>query len=349
MSDEGKLFVGGLCFDTDETSLEEAFSKYGNIAKVDVVRDRETRRSRGFGFVTFENPEDAKDAMAAMNGKSVDGRMIRVDEAGKSGGRSDRGGGGGFRGGSGGFRGSSGGFRGGRGRGVEGKVVMVAALGDPTETAMTAMVRRMSDEGKLFVGGLSFDTNEQSLEDVFSKYGQISEVVVIKDRETQRSRGFGFVTFENPDEAKDAMQAMNGKSLDGRQIRVDQAGKSGGPAVDSEGARRAAEEVEEDTSVEAEVVVVEEVVESGDMAVDVTTTEVEAHTDQTEATTTKTERKVEDTEIVLEVMRVAGRTEASGCLVWARPLVWPGPSPGPAAPQHFKSSETDHVDKSSPG
>ncbi|XP_071782115.1 cold-inducible RNA-binding protein B-like isoform X2 [Centroberyx gerrardi] len=85
-----------------------------------------------------------------------------------------------------------------------------------------------SDEGKLFVGGLSFDTTEQSLEDVFSKYGQISEVVVIKDRETQRSRGFGFVTFENPDEAKDAMMAMNGKSLDGRQIRVDQAGKSSG-------------------------------------------------------------------------------------------------------------------------
>ncbi|KAK6467456.1 cold-inducible RNA-binding protein B-like isoform X1 [Huso huso] len=86
----------------------------------------------------------------------------------------------------------------------------------------------MSDEGKLFVGGLSFDTNEQGLEDVFAKYGQISEVVVIKDRDTQRSRGFGFVTFENPDDAKDAMMAMNGKSVDGRQIRVDQAGKSGG-------------------------------------------------------------------------------------------------------------------------
>lgn len=94
-----------------------------------------------------------------------------------------------------------------------------------------------SDEGKLFVGGLSFDTNEQSLEQVFSKYGQISEgaagagsaewgcgregwvltpdfscaVVVVKDRETQRSRGFGFVTFENIDDAKDAMMAMNGK------------------------------------------------------------------------------------------------------------------------------------------
>ncbi|TRY81755.1 hypothetical protein DNTS_031667 [Danionella cerebrum] len=110
MSDEGKLFIGGLSYDTTEQSLEDAFSKYGTIAKVDVIRDRETDRSRGFGFVTFENPEDAKDAMAAMNGKSVDGRMIRVDEAGKSGGRS-----GGFRGGSrGGGRGF---FRGGRGRG----------------------------------------------------------------------------------------------------------------------------------------------------------------------------------------------------------------------------------------
>lgn len=87
-------------------------------------------------------------------------------------------------------------------------------------------VTMASDEGKLFVGGLSFDTNEQSLEQVFSKYGQISEVVVVKDRETQRSRGFGFVTFENIDDAKDAMMAMNGKSVDGRQIRVDQAGKS---------------------------------------------------------------------------------------------------------------------------
>ncbi|XP_063311620.1 cold-inducible RNA-binding protein B-like isoform X2 [Pelobates fuscus] len=86
----------------------------------------------------------------------------------------------------------------------------------------------MCDDGKLFVGGLSFDTNEDNLQTVFAKYGPISEVVVVKDRETQRSRGFGFVTFENPEDAKDAMLALNGKSVDGRQIRVDQAGKSSG-------------------------------------------------------------------------------------------------------------------------
>uniref|UniRef100_UPI00398EBF8B cold-inducible RNA-binding protein B-like n=1 Tax=Pristiophorus japonicus TaxID=55135 RepID=UPI00398EBF8B len=86
----------------------------------------------------------------------------------------------------------------------------------------------MSEEGKLFIGGLNFDTDEQALEEVFSKYGQISEVRVIKDRDTQTSRGFGFITFENPDDANDALQAMNGKSIDGRQIRVDHAEKKSG-------------------------------------------------------------------------------------------------------------------------
>uniref|UniRef100_A0A8D2JNW2 Cold-inducible RNA-binding protein n=1 Tax=Sciurus vulgaris TaxID=55149 RepID=A0A8D2JNW2_SCIVU len=80
-----------------------------------------------------------------------------------------------------------------------------------------------SEEGKLFVGGLNFNTDEQALEDHFSSFGPISEVVVVKDRETQRSRGFGFITFTNPERASDAMKAMNGESLDGRQIRVDHA------------------------------------------------------------------------------------------------------------------------------
>lgn len=86
----------------------------------------------------------------------------------------------------------------------------------------------MTEEGKLFVGGLNFETDEQSLEDVFSKYGQISEVKVIKDKDTMTSRGFGFITFENPEDARDALQAMNGKSLDGRQIRVGHAEKKSG-------------------------------------------------------------------------------------------------------------------------
>merc|ERR1711970_173258 len=117
MSDEGKLFIGGLSFETNEESLAAAFGKYGTIEKVDVIRDKETGRSRGFGFVKYDNAEDAKDALEAMNGKTLDGRAIRVDEAGK-GGRSRGGFGSGPRGGRfSGSRGRGGGYNGDRGYG----------------------------------------------------------------------------------------------------------------------------------------------------------------------------------------------------------------------------------------
>uniref|UniRef100_A0A8C8E1U5 Cold inducible RNA binding protein a n=1 Tax=Oryzias sinensis TaxID=183150 RepID=A0A8C8E1U5_9TELE len=115
MSDEGKLFIGGLSFETNEDSLAAAFGKYGTIEKVDVIRDKETGRSRGFGFVKYDNVEDAKDALDAMNGKTLDGRAIRVDEAGK-GGRARGGFSSGPRGG-GRFSGSRGGYNSDRGYG----------------------------------------------------------------------------------------------------------------------------------------------------------------------------------------------------------------------------------------
>nr|XP_029133216.1 cold-inducible RNA-binding protein isoform X2 [Labrus bergylta] len=113
MSDEGKLFVGGLNFDTGEDALAAAFSKYGTIEKVDVIRDKETGKSRGFGFVKYDNIEDAKDAMTGMDGKVIDGRTIRVDAAGKSG--RPRGGFSSGRGSGGGGRFGSNRGRGGRG------------------------------------------------------------------------------------------------------------------------------------------------------------------------------------------------------------------------------------------
>ncbi|NP_001280087.1 cold-inducible RNA-binding protein B-like [Callorhinchus milii] len=93
----------------------------------------------------------------------------------------------------------------------------------------------MSEERKLFVGGLNFNTEEQSLEEVFSEYGQVSEVRIIRDRDTGTSRGFGFVTFESPDDAQDALTSMNGRSLEGRQIRVDRAEKKSGDRGGSRG------------------------------------------------------------------------------------------------------------------
>ncbi|XP_054940995.1 RNA-binding protein 3-like [Physeter macrocephalus] len=82
-----------------------------------------------------------------------------------------------------------------------------------------------SEEGKLFMGGLNFNNDEQVLEDHFSSFRPISEMAVVKDWETQRSWGFGFITFTNPEHVSDAMRAMNGESLDGHQIHVDHVGK----------------------------------------------------------------------------------------------------------------------------
>ena len=74
---------------------------------------------------------------------------------------------------------------------------------------------------KLFVGSLSWDTNDMGLRDAFATHGEISEAVVITDRDSGRSRGFGFVTFEDDEAADKAVAALNGTELDGRTIRVD--------------------------------------------------------------------------------------------------------------------------------
>lgn len=76
-----KLFVGGLPFATTDDELRDAFAAHGTVASATVVRDRDTGRSKGFGFVEFENDEEGKAAQAAMNGSDLGGRNISVDEA----------------------------------------------------------------------------------------------------------------------------------------------------------------------------------------------------------------------------------------------------------------------------
>jgi RNA recognition motif-containing protein len=74
---------------------------------------------------------------------------------------------------------------------------------------------------KLFVGSLSWNTDDQQLREAFAAFGEVSEAVVITDRNSGRSRGFGFVTFENDEEADKAIEGLNNSELDGRTIRVD--------------------------------------------------------------------------------------------------------------------------------
>ncbi|RJO63524.1 MAG: RNA-binding protein [Myxococcales bacterium] len=93
---QNKLYVGGLSWNTNNASLEQAFSSFGQITEANVIADRETGRSRGFGFVTFANEEDAKKALS-LNGTQLDGREIKVNFAEDKPRRDDRGGGGGGR------------------------------------------------------------------------------------------------------------------------------------------------------------------------------------------------------------------------------------------------------------
>ncbi|HZP55413.1 MAG TPA: RNA-binding protein [Candidatus Saccharimonadales bacterium] len=76
-----KLFVGGLPFSTTDDELKELFAAHGAVASATVVRDRETGRSKGFGFVEFENDEEGKAAQTALNGTEFGGRTISVDMA----------------------------------------------------------------------------------------------------------------------------------------------------------------------------------------------------------------------------------------------------------------------------
>lgn len=76
-----KLFVGSLPWSVDDNKLRELFSQYGEVLKADVVKDRETGRSRGFGFVEMSDDKAADEAIKALNGSDMDGRKIVVNEA----------------------------------------------------------------------------------------------------------------------------------------------------------------------------------------------------------------------------------------------------------------------------
>lgn len=108
-----KLFVAGLPYDMDDAELMEIFEKFGETTSAKVAIDRETGKSRGFGFVEMTNDEEAREAIEMLKDIAFGKKQLIVKEADESGGRGGSGGGGGYRGGSGG----GGGYRGGQGGG----------------------------------------------------------------------------------------------------------------------------------------------------------------------------------------------------------------------------------------
>ncbi|XP_055845940.1 RNA-binding protein Musashi homolog Rbp6 isoform X3 [Episyrphus balteatus] len=145
-SSKRKMFVGGLSWQTSPESLRDYFSRFGEISEAMVMKDPTTRRSRGFGFVTFSDPASV-DKVLAQGTHELDGKKI------------------------------------------DPKVAF-------PRRAHPKMVTRTK---KIFVGGLSAPTTLEDVKSYFEQFGPIEDAMLMFDKQTNRHRGFGFVTFQSED------------------------------------------------------------------------------------------------------------------------------------------------------
>ncbi|KAI4349144.1 hypothetical protein L6164_009776 [Bauhinia variegata] len=193
-----KLFVGNLPFSVDSAQLADLFGNAGNVEMVEVIYDKTTGRSRGFGFVTMSSTEEVEAAAQQFNGYELHGRALRVNYGPPPPRRENSS-----------FRGSRGGpFSDARRenssfRGSRGGPVSDAGFGN-----------------RVHVGNLGWGVDHLTLESLFREQGKVLEAKVVYDRESGRSRGFGYVTYTSAEEVNNAIESLNGVDLDGRAIRV---------------------------------------------------------------------------------------------------------------------------------
>lgn len=174
---------------TDEPQLRSVFGAFGAVTDVFLPMERGTSRPRGFGFVTLSTRQAAEDAIAKMDQSQLDGRTIRVNESRP------------------------------RGEGPGARRSNEPGTGPGGYGAFNPQGR---EDVKLYVGNLSFDTNEEAVRSMFEQYGTVSDCFLPSDRDTGRPRGFAFVTMPAK-EAETACNKVNGMELDGRTVRVNEA------------------------------------------------------------------------------------------------------------------------------
>lgn len=175
--------------------MEEFFRGYGKIASVWIARN-----PPGFGFVTFEDPRDAADAVKELNGKDLRGRAMAVEVSGArkgGGGRSDR-------------RDDAGGSYGG-GRSRSPPPASRGPRPGPPDLKGLTSVR---------VEGLPFRFSRDELTSHFDRFGKIADVYLPRDRNTGEGRGFGFVRYSDSRDAEDAVEAMDRREIAGRPVTV---------------------------------------------------------------------------------------------------------------------------------
>ena len=188
-----KLYVGNLPWSCDSAALAEICMDIGAVEAVEVIYDQETGRSRGFAFVTMASTEDAQAVINGLNGSDMEGRPLKVSfpQSNRDKPRFER--------------------------------------SERSDRRPAGRERRSSPQAdnpnKLFVGNLSWGCDEGALQQLFSDYGQVVEAKVVYDRESGRSRGFGFVTLAKPTEVNAAIENLDGAEFEGRQMRVNLAGE----------------------------------------------------------------------------------------------------------------------------
>ncbi|XP_065157302.1 heterogeneous nuclear ribonucleoprotein 27C isoform X3 [Atheta coriaria] len=169
-SDYGKLFVGGLSWETSQDNLSRYFQRYGEVIDCVVMKNAESGRSRGFGFVTFADPSNV--SVVLQNGPhTLDGRTI-----------------------------------------------------DPKPCNPRTLQKPKKGGGypKVFLGGLPSNVTETDLRTFFTRFGKVMEVVIMYDQEKKKSRGFGFLSFED-EESVDRCVSEHFVNLNGKQVEIKKA------------------------------------------------------------------------------------------------------------------------------
>lgn len=173
--EDAKLFVGNLPYDMDSEKLAHLFEGAGMVEVAEVIYNRETEQSRGFGFITMSTVEEAEKAVEKYDQYDYNGRLLTVNKA--------------------------------------------APRGSPPQRSPRSP-QEFETSLRLYVGNLPWQVDDSRLEQLFSEHGKVTSAKVIYDRDTGRSRGFGFVTLASKTELDDAIAALDGQTLDGRAIRV---------------------------------------------------------------------------------------------------------------------------------
>lgn len=183
-SDQGKLFIGGISWETSEEKLKEYFGNYGEILQTVVMRDKISGRPRGFGFVVFADPSVLDAVLQEKH--TIDGRTVEAKRA------------------------------------LSREEQQVSKAGNPSAGRNSGGGGGNMRTKKIFVGGLPATLSEEGFRQYFESYGQVTDVVVMYDQQTNRPRGFGFISFDS-EEAVDRVLHKTFHDLNGKQVEVKRA------------------------------------------------------------------------------------------------------------------------------